>query len=923
MKFRMHPPVTALGLLLAGAALSAPLAASSPLPEYPANLKALTQQEATRAQAALAYLNANLNWSAEQLTADDSFRILHTLTNTQGECVVRFQQYHKRKLVYGSSVVVKVAPDGSCTLMPDKALRPTRGTVTPSTATLSTEEVLKVMTGKIAPKTGFARTPSVALGYFPASATGELAMALDPATQLIRPNPLEGGEGYRPQGDLVLAYEIRAELLSGDPKIPNVELTAMVDATTGAILNRSTGGLQRVNPFQFATGTQLTYGQRPLSPSALLQDAAARTLATTTSTTIDVPAGTPTQTLTPKVGIGYTTYSGQVFLPTTYDPVLKGYGLLDTTRGGANNYFVQQYMGSTDSYGNYTPNLLRPAGNLVIAGGGLGAWIPYTMDGISGSLFPIPGVAADAAGTGIGLVTGLPNTSKTGDFSTADKDNVWGDSYMLEANNYDRAHSYGAYSTEGRTAAAEAMNFMTCSYEFLKTVFNRKGLDNRDSAMTVMVNYPYWGNSIYSRSSINVDYDADGNANSVGTFMLQCGVGDFPNNIANAAEPTMLGWYTGLMLYQYLLPDSLSVWTRYDMNPLAIGWSALMSQGMYSLGARYGVNHRVLLPTWNLGNWYLDGRYDFDLAKPSLDQISSDSYYDGITFLYGGAGGYCAGPINRAYYFMSEGASASEGAKTYSKYLPEGMVGIGIEKTTKIAYKAITERVANRGLTVFQMRDALMKAAVDLYGEGSEEVQATANAWAAVNIGPAWGKPEPVRIWMDAANWPDDSPAGLNGPDVNTRAQRYFWAPIGDSVQLRARVSGTTDTSVTWSNDPTPMNVSGLYNLNTTINGSITPEGLFTPPLRHPTGVSFPCSVQVASKADPKQFSQGIAFGFLFDCDGDANNDALDLGMVALAYGLPLATVTSANEHIMPGYPDISEPELQMWLATFQTAFCQ
>ncbi|HJV91017.1 MAG TPA: M4 family metallopeptidase [Holophagaceae bacterium] len=923
--FRLRPPVTALGMLLAGAALSAQTA---PLPELPPSvLKTLGAQEASRIAAATAYANGTV-LPTLSLNATDTLNFRNAITNTQGECVVRFEQFHDVKIsdrtyhimVQDTGLVVKVAPDGTCSMSATKVV-PARVPLPTAVQGLTPVQALELMTAKLNPVAGFARTPVAEPVLFPASEKGDLALAKDPVTGLIAPDPLQGGELFSSQRPYLAAYRIQAELKAADPALPNARVIVILDAESGAILDRQVAGPEIKNPFLYARGAAYA-GQPTVNAKAVLAAAAAQSpksalpaaAGTVSWTPVDVPPGTPTQTLVSKLGKGLTQYLGEVTLPTTYDPVLNGYGLLDTTRGGTANYFTQEFLGYTDSYGYYHPNTLRPAGNMVLGGEGLGMWTPYTMDGLTGSMVGYTGVASD-------LVTGRPSSKAVNDFSNLLLDNLWGNFGNLTPDLSDKAHAYGAYTATGMTAAAEAMNTMTCAHEFLKYAFNRTGLDNHDSAVTTAVNFTGLGGALLHDTWWSASVDAaTGLPVKVPIFLIRAGAGDPSNGILNAAEPTRLGQQIGAMLYEHQVgyPSSSSV---RDYSAVAVSFTNLMSQGIYSLGSLHGINRRVILPSWGLGYNYANGAYAASMIKPSLDGISPDAYYDGEFFVGGGAGWYSSGPLNRAYFFMAEGASAASGSSAYSDYLPGGMTGIGLEKTCKIAYKALTERFATPSLSVFQLREALLNAAADLYGADGPEVQATANAFAAVNVGSAWGQPEPVRVWFDMANWPADTDLGPNGPfEPNPRSTRYPWVPMGETAQLKVNVSGTSNAAITWTNDPAPFHWSGYYDLQTMANGHITQDGLFTAPLRNAKTIGI-YSVQATSQQDTRQRAQGLVFGLEYDYDGDGNNDALDLALLAMCVGVPPSLYDAINSNIMRGFPGISEGELQMNLAAFQTAF--
>ena len=902
---RMRHPVTALALLLAGATLSAGV-----LPELPpATLKTLTAQEATRVLAAKAFLESRA--ATLGLTGADTFQLRHSLTNTQGECVARFDQIHAGDAVKNACIVVKVAPDGACSFAASSLVP---GLSVPAAPVrLSAAEAVALMNTKLAPTAGFARQPLAEPILFPASQLGEMILAKDETTGLLSLDPLRSAEGFTPGTPYLRAYRIVGELLGAHGE-PSVSLTVVLDAESGAILQRSISGPEVKNPFAYAKGYPATVTGLAAAPPLKV---AAQATAPVTAPTLGF--GTPSLGLVPTVGYGLSRYVGTVPLPTTFDPTLNGYGLLDTTRGASANHFVQVSMGNLDEFRNWIPNTLRPAGNLVVAANGLTTYVPYTMDGIVGSMSEVrQGIYPDYPAVSPDLVTGLPAT--TGDPA---KDNLWGSGRDFVPT-MDRAMAYGTFDRGGQTSAVDALNSLTNGYEFLKYAFNRTGLDGKDSAVTAVVNQISAQGSIGYQTFFATSVDPTTNrVINVPYQKILCGTGIPEAGIGSLAEPTLLGMVQGNMLWEHLVGYS-GTSSIYDYRNVQRAFANLMSQGIYSLGSLHGINRRALMAPWVMCMQYIGG-YQTSMFKPSLDTASPDAYYDGSYLIGNGNPTWASGPMNRAYFFMSEGASATTTALNHSEFLPEGFNGIGLEKTCKIAFKAVSENLATPFASGADMRTALIQAATDLYGPGSPEVITTTNAWAAVNIGAAYGGPEPVRIWFDMKNFPANSDLGINGPfEANPRSDRYPWVPTGERVQLKANLSGLTgtmDSGLTWSVNPAPFSASGFFDLSRGQNGQITPEGLYLAPLRMPTGSINVTSVQVRSKADTRQWAQGMVMNLAFDWDGDGGNDALDIGMVALAYSLDYRIVFAINDTIFYGFPSVSEGEIQMTLAAFQTAF--
>lgn len=122
------------------------------------------------------------------------------------------------------------------------------------------------------------------------------------------------------------------------------------------------------------------------------------------------------------------------------------------------------------------------------------------------------------------------------------------------------------------------------------------------------------------------------------------------------------------------------------------------------------------------------------MYKPSKDGHSPDAWSNkmGTMDIH-----YASGPINRMFYFLAKGSSASASSDYYSAFLtkaPLAMVGIGNDKAYKIWFRALTTKFTY----TTNYADAQVKcvaAATDLYGANSREVIAVKRAFAAINVG--------------------------------------------------------------------------------------------------------------------------------------------------------------------------------------------
>jgi hypothetical protein len=258
------------------------------------------------------------------------------------------------------------------------------------------------------------------------------------------------------------------------------------------------------------------------------------------------------------------------------------------------------------------------------------------------------------------------------------------------------------------------------------------------------------------------------------------------------------------------------------------------------------------------------------MYKPSLDGISADGWYDGMQLL---DVHYSSGVLNRCLFFLTSGASSDPASLTYSPYLPGGMAGLGNDTAARIWYKTLTEHLAPDA-TFDDARAGAIQSADELYGAGSAEETAVMDAWAAVNVGSAPGQPARVRVSFPVINAAGsflDAHAVPSG--ILAKVQIF---PTRATVQVKCDVANTTNTKLDWAlSSPTEGYQAG----------NINPDGTWTTP-------AWPfyedlIAITATSQADSAQFAKGRMLLVELDADTDNETDAIDLGSVAMAWGLP------------------------------------
>ncbi|MGW8356533.1 M4 family metallopeptidase [Streptomyces wedmorensis] len=122
------------------------------------------------------------------------------------------------------------------------------------------------------------------------------------------------------------------------------------------------------------------------------------------------------------------------------------------------------------------------------------------------------------------------------------------------------------------------------------------------------------------------------------------------------------------------------------------------------------------------------------MDKPSKDTRSADSWYSGVGSL---DVHYSSGVGNHAFYLLAEGSGTKViNGVTYNSPTVNSITvtGIGRDRAAAIWYRALTTYWTST-TNYASARAGMLSAATDLYGAGSAEYNATATAWAAVNVG--------------------------------------------------------------------------------------------------------------------------------------------------------------------------------------------
>ncbi len=568
------------------------------------------------------------------------------------------------------------------------------------------------------------------------------------------------------------------------------------------------------------------------------------------------PANPPVQLDTdlPVVGTGYSQYSGTVPLNTTQHAD-GTYALIDRTRGSKYNPWLHDYFWDS----NGTP-ILDPNGNPI-------------------SVIGLQTISETHEGT-------------SNDFTWASSYywydnnpvNVWGDGTQFVMYPYG-----GETGVNGQTAAVDAHWGMAQTWDFYKNVFGRDGIDNQGTSVVSEVHtvgpFGYYDDNAFWNTFTFGMFYSDGTRN----------VGVDPNT----GGPTLPS------------PAGMSTMTEIDIigHEMTHGVTAFSSGLVYS-GESGGLNESTsdfmgsmieAYSTRQPGNdsvvpetgtdWLMGAKLGSvpvrSMINPSSDGLSPNFWYSGIEYL---DVHYSSGPMNRFFYFLSQGASSDKSSQSYSAYLPGGMAGIGNDKAARIWYTAMTEFLTPVDKYA-EARTAGINAAVQLYGDNSTEVGAVKSAFAAINVGGVTDTPR-VAIKFAIAQ-PAGSVFNLDGSGA---VERIPIVAMNSTVQLSADVQNTSDTSVTWKlgGMPGDFNNPGFR----AVGGAVTADGTWSP-----DDLWGFHSMTVTSNADPMEFAEGAIWVIDGDADADNEFDAIDLGSVALSWGLN-AWINASHSIVRDAYVD-------------------
>ncbi len=304
-------------------------------------------------------------------------------------------------------------------------------------------------------------------------------------------------------------------------------------------------------------------------------------------------------------------------------------------------------------------------------------------------------------------------TSGTGTLYT-DLDNTWGDGINFKED------PEPTTSANGQTAAVDAAFGLQATWDMYKNVFGRNGINGLGTPTYARVHYDFaYDNAFYSDQCMCITY---GDGTKLQTFTsLDIAAHEFAHGVCMTTAGLIYNKESGGL--NEANSDIMGAMAEFYMRG-ANGQGSVIPD----TGGTWTQGEQITTPAFPLKMRFL--------YKPSKDGKSADAWSPTLKNLNVH---YSSGPMNRAFYFLSQGATKT--GETSTSYLPQGMTGIGNDKAARIWFRALTTYMTP-STDYAGARIACIQAVRDLFPvSGSEEI-AVWNAFAGINVGSPWTGPD-------------------------------------------------------------------------------------------------------------------------------------------------------------------------------------
>jgi Zn-dependent metalloprotease len=287
------------------------------------------------------------------------------------------------------------------------------------------------------------------------------------------------------------------------------------------------------------------------------------------------------------------------------------------------------------------------------------------------------------------------------------QDGRWGD-----GENYDPGR--GTRSQNGQTAAVDAHYGLQTTWDFFKNVIKRKGVDGTGKAIYNRVHY--------ASSFDNAFWDDD-------CFCMTYGDGDTFKTVTAldvVAHEVAHGLCHSTANLEYEGESGGLNEASSDIFGAMVQLYGHVAHGegsqLPAKGARWTIGEDLKTPAFPTPLRYM--------YKPSLDGFSPDAWSPDLDYM---DVHFSSGPMNRAFYFLSQGASPKKKSDYHSDRLPKGMQGIGNDKALRIWWRTLSTYLTPRS-RYLDARKGAIHAAEDLFGKCSPESIAVRLAFHGINV---------------------------------------------------------------------------------------------------------------------------------------------------------------------------------------------
>jgi Zn-dependent metalloprotease len=265
--------------------------------------------------------------------------------------------------------------------------------------------------------------------------------------------------------------------------------------------------------------------------------------------------------------------------------------------------------------------------------------------------------------------------------------------------------------TNTETPAADAAYGAGLTWDYYKNVHGRTGIKGNGVAAYSRVHYSSgYVNAFWDDSCFCMTY-GDGAGNRAPLTAVDVAGHEMSHGVTAATAGLVYSGESGG------LNEATS-----DIFGTAVEWFAnnATDPGDYLIGEKINING--------------DGSPLRYMDQPSKDGGSADYWSSSVGRL---DVHYSSGVANHFFYLLSEGSGAKtvNGVK-YNSPTADGkaVTGIGRAKAEQIWFRALSTKFTSN-TNYASARTGTLAAAADLYGSGSAEYNAVANAWAAVKVG--------------------------------------------------------------------------------------------------------------------------------------------------------------------------------------------